>query len=134
MKFLAYFRSLARKLFHRSEIEDDMEEELRSHIQHRADDLERSGLDRAEAARRARIEFGGHARFQEECREALGSNFIETLIQDVRFSLRVLRNCGINLRPGFVRLIFQVLAAYLGEYSSPRNMIPSADISDASIG
>jgi len=43
----------------RREAAAEMEEELRSHVQHRADDLERSGLDRAEAERRARIEFGG---------------------------------------------------------------------------
>ncbi len=77
--------------FRRSQLDADMEEELRSHIQHRADDLERSGLRRAEAERRARIEFGGHVRFKEECRETLGGNFIETLIQDARFSVRVLR-------------------------------------------
>jgi hypothetical protein len=74
MKLLAYFRSLAAKFFHRSQVEDDMEEELRSHIQHRADDLERSGLDRAEAERRARIEFGGRERFKEESYAALGGN------------------------------------------------------------
>ncbi len=44
MKLLAYFRSLAASLFDRSRAADDMDEELRSHIQHRADDLERSGL------------------------------------------------------------------------------------------
>ena len=76
MKFLAYFRSLAARFLHRSEVEDDMEEELRSHIQHRADDLEQSGLNRGAAERRARIEFGGHGRFKEECQEALGGNFI----------------------------------------------------------
>jgi len=72
MRFLAYLRSLATRFFHRSQVEDEMEKELRSHIAHRADDLERSGLNRAEAERRARIEFGGHERFKEECREALG--------------------------------------------------------------
>src|ERR1700737_1140067 len=91
MKSLAYFRSLAAKFFRRSQTEREMEEELRSHIQHRADDLQRSGLKRVEAERRARIEFGSPERFKEECREALGGNFIDTLMQDVRFSLRTLR-------------------------------------------
>ena len=49
--------------FQRSGMNSELEEELRSHIQHRADDLERSGLDRAQAERRARIEFGGRERF-----------------------------------------------------------------------
>src|SRR6266481_2417420 len=89
-------RSRIAALFQRSQVNADMQEELSSHIQHRADDLERSGLDRAVAERRARIEFGGRERFKEECRESLGRNFIEILIKDLRFSLRVLRKA-----PGF---------------------------------
>ena len=65
---LAYFRSLAARFFRRSQTENELEEELRAHIQLRADDLERSGLGRMEAERRARIEFGGRERFKEECR------------------------------------------------------------------
>ena len=86
MKLFDSLRFRIATLFQRSQTNAEMEEELRSHIQHRADDLERSGLDRAEAERRARIEFGGRERFKEECHEALGGNFFETFMQDVRFS------------------------------------------------
>ena len=90
MKLLDSLRFRIATLFQRSHISAEMEEELRSHIQHRADDLERSGLDRAEAERRTRMEFGGHQRFSEECREVFAGNFIETLTQDVRYSFPAL--------------------------------------------
>jgi predicted permease len=91
MKLLDSFRFRISTLLRRSEIDAEMEEELRSHIQNRADDLERTGLARAEAERLARIEFGGQVKYKEECHDALGNNFMETLVQDVRFSFRVLR-------------------------------------------
>ena len=91
MNLSAYFRSIAAKFLHRSELAQDMDEELQSHILHRADDLERSGLNRSEAERRARIELGGQEKFKDECHEALGANFIDTLQLDLRFALRMLR-------------------------------------------
>ena len=96
MKVLDSLRFRMATLFHRSQMNAEMEEELRSHIQHRADDLERSGLPRAEAERRARIEFGGHVRYKEESREAAGGTLIESLLEDVTFAVRQMRRS-----PGF---------------------------------
>jgi predicted permease len=85
---LAQLRSLSRALRRRTVFENEMDEEMRFHIESRAADLERQGLPQAEAARRARIEFGSIEKQKEHARASRGLRLVDELRGDVRYALR----------------------------------------------
>ena len=64
--------AVLRSLVARARFEREMREELRLHIERRAEDLIATGVPRDEARRRACVEFGAVEHYKEQCRDASG--------------------------------------------------------------
>ncbi len=105
-------RELARRLrdtFRKQRVEAELDAEVKAHLQLLAEANERRGMPRKEAYEAARREFGGVEQMKESYREQRGLPFVETLVGDLRFAIRVL---GRN--PGVTALIILTLALGIG--------------------
>ena len=90
-------------------VEHELDEELRFHIEMQTRKNVAAGMNAREAARRARVQFGGVELAKEECRDVSGIGWIETLLQDVRYALR-----GFRRTPGFALTVVATIALGLG--------------------
>src|SRR5262249_45058976 len=91
------------------QVEHELDEELRFHIEMQTRKNVEAGMNMGEAARRARVQFGGVEQAKENCRDARGIGWIETLLQDVRYALR-----GSRRTPGFTLTVIATIALGLG--------------------
>src|SRR5215467_9023690 len=80
-----------RSLFRWPQADQELDDELRDHLERATQEYTAKGMAQKEAYRRARLDLSGIEQTKERCRDARGVNWIQDLIQDLRFSLRMLR-------------------------------------------
>jgi hypothetical protein len=84
-----------RRLWFRKKMEEELEKELRFHLDQYTADLIAQGLDPEEARRRARLALGGPEQVKEQCRDARGTRWLEDLLKDLRYGMRMLLQFGL---------------------------------------
>lgn len=93
----------------RNRAEKDLDDEMSFHVELQARKYVSSGMDEAQALRRARLEFGGIAGVEEECRDVRGTQWVESLWQDLRYAWR-----GLLHSPVFALTVVSTIALGLG--------------------
>src|SRR5436190_755093 len=106
---LSDVRYRLRALFSRDSVEQELDAELRFHIEREAEKYERQGMSHEAALRRARLEFGGVEQMKEASRDMRGIARLESIVRDLRYAMRSLQS-----RPAFTLTVIATLAFGIG--------------------
>src|SRR5580765_3139654 len=107
-----------KSIFRRNRAENELDEELQFHLDHKIEEGIAEGLSPEEARYRALRAMGGLEQRKEEIRDARGIHWLTDFVDDVRYAVRSLRRT-----PGLAAFVAVTLALGIGMTAMPFSML-----------